>query len=174
MSAGLIVSLTNHLIPPPIRTTHYALQTSLPVSPPTHYTPPMRIALLAPFGLHPKGTVSARMLPLAEALAGRGHLVRVLIPPWDDPSARAGSSISSVDMGADRVAGVHIVTLPLPRRGPYSARLASELVRAAFRPSGYACKGMGVAERALASFRAEVAHVFKPVGYSGLAGLALW
>ena len=35
------------------------------------YNAPMRIALLAPFGLQPKGTVQARILPLAHALGMR-------------------------------------------------------------------------------------------------------
>src|SRR5215212_2750113 len=134
----------------------------------------MQIALLAPFGLQPKGTVSARMLPLAHALAGRGHMVRVVIPPWDDPSARAGgSTIFVAPTQGSQPAGVHTVTLPLPRRMPYSPALTLGLVREALRPSGHASKTMSEAERALVSFRAEVAHVFKPVGYSGLAGLAL-
>ncbi|MFL5732076.1 MAG: glycosyltransferase family 4 protein [Chloroflexia bacterium] len=156
----------------------------------------MRIALLAPFGLQPKGTVSARMMPLAEALARRGHLVRVVIPPWDDPSAQAGSIVNSVRTGADGVAGVHVVTLPLPRRGPYSAGLAAGLVRAALWPAaddgrwtinnGPQATGSQTpssrvhrpssaeSHQALVSFGAEVVHVFKPVGFSGLAGLALW
>src|SRR5690349_9211898 len=98
----------------------------------------MRIALIAPFGLQPKGTVSARMLPLAQALAGRGHMVRVVIPPWDDPSARDGSSTISVTANErGEVAGVHVVTLALPGGGLYSAKLTFGLVQAALRPSGF-------------------------------------
>src|SRR3954454_3392465 len=109
----------------------------------------MRIALIAPFGLQPKGTVSARMLPLAHALAGRGHMVRVVIPAWDDPSARGGSSTIAVTANErSEVAGVHVVTLALPRGGLYSACLTYGLVRAALRPSGYAAMGMSEAERA--------------------------
>src|SRR5690349_21995919 len=134
----------------------------------------MRIALIAPFGLQPKGTVSARMLPFAHALAGRGHMVRVVIPPWDDPSARSGSSTISLTRTKEgEVAGVHVVTLPRPRGSLHAASLTYGLVRAALHPPGYAHRGIGEAERALVSFHAEVAHVFKPVGYSGLAGLVL-
>ena len=43
----------------------------------------MRIALIAPFAIHPKGTTRWRVLPLARALAEQGHAVRVVIPPYD-------------------------------------------------------------------------------------------
>src|SRR5206468_9087352 len=95
----------------------------------------MRIAFLAPFGLQPKGTVSARMLPLAHALAGRGHMVRVVIPPWDDPSAWAGGSAVSLAGGESGVAGVHVVTLRMPRKAPYCLGLTFGLVRSALSPS---------------------------------------
>ena len=58
--------------------------------PPGVSGPPLRIALIAPFGLRPKGTASARALPLGQALAARGHHVRLIVPPWDDPSRAAG------------------------------------------------------------------------------------
>src|SRR5437868_10870490 len=91
----------------------------------------MRIAFIAPFGLQPKGTVSARMLPLAHALAKRGHEVRVVIPPWDDPTAQeAGQSHAIVE----RTGGVQVVTLPLPRRAPRTIALTYGLVREAIRP----------------------------------------
>src|SRR5690349_1457394 len=86
---------------------------------PIRYNKAMRIAMLAPFGLQPKATVSARMVPLAQALARRGHMVRVIIPPWDDPSAieaaRAGdTSVATVVSTGEAVAGVHTVALALP------------------------------------------------------------
>src|SRR4051812_17468838 len=142
------------------------------------YTLVMRIALLAPFGLQPKGTVSARMMPLAHALARRGHMVRVVIPPWDDPSACVGATVTPLLTDAGEQAGVHVVTLPLPRRMPHSLALTSGLVREALRLSlAPQCTSGGALEQAasdaLATFRAEVVHVFKPVGYSGLAGFAL-
>jgi glycosyltransferase involved in cell wall biosynthesis len=95
------------------------------------------------------------MMPLAHALARRGHFVRVVIPPWDDPTATRGEHATTTREG-----GVEVVTLSLPRRAPLSTGLAYRLVAESLRPSG--------------DFRPEVAHVFKPVGYSGLAGLALW
>jgi glycosyltransferase involved in cell wall biosynthesis len=144
----------------------------------------MRIAMLAPFGLQPKGTVSARMVPLAQALARRGHMVRIVIPPWDDPSEREAerreiTSVAAVtDVEGGHVAGVHTVALPLPRRLPNSLALTYGLVRQALRPTTRAVAPFEhgderTALRALTSFRAEVVHVFKPVGYSGLAGFVL-
>ena len=38
------------------------------------------------FGLRPKGTLSRRVLPWAQALARRGHTVTLLAPPWDWPA----------------------------------------------------------------------------------------
>jgi glycosyltransferase involved in cell wall biosynthesis len=141
------------------------------------YNIPMRIALLAPFGLQPKATVSARMMPLAHALAARGHMVRIIIPPWDDPSASPeGTSITNVfSSNASSVAGVHTVTLPLPAHLPNSLTLTYGLVHEALAPTTQKSKikNQKSPEAALATFRAEVAHVFKPVGYSGLAGFAL-
>ncbi len=44
-----------------------------------------RITFVAPFGLGQKTTVWARILPLARYLAGQGHTVALVIPPWDTP-----------------------------------------------------------------------------------------
>ena len=43
----------------------------------------MRIAMLGPFGLHPKQTMRSRALGLARPLVARGHAVRLIMPPWD-------------------------------------------------------------------------------------------
>ncbi len=40
----------------------------------------MRIAIVGNFGLTGKQTMAARAMPLAEALAARGHSVRVCLP----------------------------------------------------------------------------------------------
>ena len=101
-------------------------------------------------------------MPLAHALAERGHMVRVVIPPWDDPTARGLSEVKvETTPSASGRGFVEVVTLPLPRRLPPSLALTYGLVRWAVSPP--------VGSR----FRAEVVHVFKPVGYSGLAGLVL-
>lgn len=38
--------------------------------------------MVGPFGLKPKGTMAVRALPLAKALAARGHEVTLVLPPW--------------------------------------------------------------------------------------------
>ena len=144
----------------------------------------MRIALLAPFGLQPKGTVQARILPLAHALGARGHQVRVVIPPWDDPAAntsRHDRVTLATGASEGEAAGVHIVTLPLPKRMPGGVAFTYGLLKEALNPSRPVSDGTSLAAdatqreaaRALTTFHAEVVHVFKPVGYTGLAGFAL-
>lgn len=115
----------------------------------------MRIAFIAPFGLQPKGTVSARMVPLAHALARRGHTVRIVIPPWDDPTAvHLHKPVHETTAANNGI--IDLVTLPLPRRVPNTIGLTAGLIK----------------EGAL-SFRPDVVHVFKPVGYSGLSAFVL-
>lgn len=106
----------------------------------------MKIALIAPFATYPKGTTRARVLPLARALAARGHQVAVLIPPWDHPQ-EAGRE--------ETVESLHIRWLPLPRRA-LVPRLSLHL----------ACKALRA--------RPEVIHVFKPKAHAGLALFWLW
>ncbi|NLS78362.1 MAG: glycosyltransferase family 4 protein [Chloroflexi bacterium] len=109
----------------------------------------MRIAFVGPFGLRPKGTMSARALPLARALHRRGHEVSLFLPPWDYP-ADAGRT--------DEINGVRVVHVPLPTApSPFwHMEITRRLVRAAV------------------SDQAEVAHCFKPKAYAGLAAWALW
>ncbi len=110
--------------------------------------------------------------------------MRVVIPPWDDPEA----SMSRHDRvklatGAPegQPAGVHIVTLPLPKRMPGGVAFTYGLVKEALNPSCRRFAGITPAAevaqeeaaRALTTFHAEVVHVFKPVGYTGLAGFGL-
>jgi glycosyltransferase involved in cell wall biosynthesis len=109
----------------------------------------MNIVMIGPFGLQPKGTLSHRALPMAKALAARGHTITLLVPPWDHP-VDAGR-----EWGKD---GVRIVNVRLPPKLPllFHAMLALRLVR-----------------RAL-SLRPEVIHCFKPKAYAGLAHFCLW
>jgi glycosyltransferase involved in cell wall biosynthesis len=111
---------------------------------------PMRIALLAPFGLRAKGTARARSLPLARALARRGHSVAVFIPPYD----------SVEDAGHRwRDGGVEVFNVSLPSGGqsaPWHWQLGWRLYAAAAR------------------WRPQVVHAFKPKGPSGLAASLFW
>lgn len=109
----------------------------------------MRIAMIGPFGLQPKGTLSVRALPLARALAQRGHAVRVIVPPWDNPT----------DAGRTwQAAGVEVenIKLPAPTPGLFHVRVTQSLV-----------------QRAL-DFRPDAIHCFKPKAYAGLSAWALW
>lgn len=46
----------------------------------------MRVVFVGNFGLRTKGTMIARALPLAQALARRGHDTSLVVPPWDSPA----------------------------------------------------------------------------------------
>lgn len=100
--------------------------------------------MIGPFGLRPKGTVSVRALPMAQALVKRDHKVTLLVPSWDWPADAGRSWIED---------GVRIECLTLPARVPifFHLTLTQKLV-----------------QRALAS-KPDVIHLFKPKGYTGLA-----
>jgi glycosyltransferase involved in cell wall biosynthesis len=110
----------------------------------------MRIALLAPFGLRAKGTTRARTLPMALALARRGHTVAVFIPPYDSPE----------DAGRRwREDEVDIVNVPLPhgaQTAPWHWQLGWRLYQSTL------------------MWRPQIVHAFKPKGPSGLAATLLW
>lgn len=108
----------------------------------------LRTVFVTPFGLAPKGTVSVRALPLARALAARGHQVTVLIPPWNDRT-RNGRVWDE--------AGVRVEHLRLPPH-PFldPPVLATAMVRR------------------VAELAPDVLHAFKPKAYSGLTAAAGW
>jgi glycosyltransferase involved in cell wall biosynthesis len=104
--------------------------------------------MIGPFGLRPRGTMSVRALPLAQALVARGHTVTLLLPPWQNPE------------DAGRVwdeGGVHVENVALPAGVPgwFHWRLTSALVHRAV------------------LLKPDVIHTFKPKAYAGLAHLAL-
>jgi len=100
--------------------------------------------MIGPFGLRQKGTSRARLLPLARALAERGHQIKVLLPPWDSPQD------SGQEADADGVVVSH-VALPPPFPGVFHPLLARRL-----------------AAEALA-FRLDVVHCFKLKAYAEVA-----
>lgn len=108
----------------------------------------MRVAMLAPFALHPKGTTRWRVLPLAAALAAAGHQVGVFIPPYDWPQHSGRRWLHR---------GVEVCAVTLPQ----SLALA-----------GHSQLAWRLAQAALA-WQPDVVHCFKPKGYSGLAGWLL-
>jgi len=104
----------------------------------------MKIVMLGPFAFAPKGTVSLRAFLAARSLVKRGHDVTILMPPHDN-LAESGR--------AWKQDGVQLVNMDLRRVTPVTPLAVS----------------LAMARCALA-LRPEVFHVFKPIGYSGLAG----
>jgi glycosyltransferase involved in cell wall biosynthesis len=103
--------------------------------------------MIGPFAFKPKGTVSARAFFVARALVERGHRVTILMPPYDNLAD------SGCDWEAD---GVRLENMTLHRNDTWHqlvvpARMARRAVQ----------------------LEPDVIHVFKPVGYSGLAGVYL-
>jgi len=108
----------------------------------------LRITMLAPFGIRPKGTLSARMLPLAQALSRRGHCVSIIAPPVQNPQDAGRRDVY------DGVSVTHTWLPTLPG------------------PAGVVQQVQSLLRAALAE-RPDVLHLFKPKGYSGLAALLL-
>ncbi len=109
----------------------------------------MRIVFVGPFAMQPKRTMAVRALPLAKALAARGHQVLLLLPPWDHPQ----------DAGREWVEeGVRVRNVRLPPNLPlaYHAVVTWRLLRAALQ------------------HKPDVIHCFKPKSYAGLTAWALW
>lgn len=103
----------------------------------------MKIVFLAPFGIRPKGTLRARMLPLAVDLQRLGHPVTIVAPPYTNPE----------DSGClETVEGVPIRNILLE---PYHRILSTPLL---------ACRMMARADGEFPS----LIHLFKPKGYGGV------
>ena len=76
----------------------------------------MKIVFLAPFGIRPKGTVIARMIPLAVELQALGHEVVIVAPPYTNPE----------DSGkTEQVRGVKLCNVAL---GPKSKALSAPVL----------------------------------------------
>jgi len=110
----------------------------------------MKLVFMAPFGIRPKGTVIARMLPLAVELQRLGHEVVIVAPPYTNPE----------DSGKTEVMrGVRIINVRLPAGG--KALRAPLLTWRLF--------------RAALAQKPDLVHLFKPKGYGGLAAmLQIW
>ena len=107
----------------------------------------MNVVMIGPFAFRPKGTVSARAFLIGRALVKRGHQVTILMPPYDNLE----DSGRSWDQD-----GVSLVNMPLARNDMWhQVTVPASMARRAAR------------------LDPDVVHVFKPIGYSGLAGVAL-
>ena len=117
--------------------------------------PRLRVTLVAPFARQPKATSSARTIPLARALASRGHTVTVIIPPYDNPSEGGREEIiDGVRIQSLRVHG-HISEAS-PLQALAQPILAMQTVRASL------------------ATRPDVIHLFKPKAVTGLTHLILF
>ena len=113
------------------------------------HTTGRRVVFVAPFAEAPKATTSARIIPLARAVARRGHDVTVLVPPYDNPA----------EGGRDRVDGaVRVRTLRVP-----GAIAESSPLQAIAQPL-LAARVV----RACLALRPDVVHLSKPKAVSGL------
>ncbi len=109
----------------------------------------MRIAMIGPFGLRPKGTMSVRALPMARALVKRGHAVKIVLPPWDHPD---DSGHSFEDHGVQ----VENITLPRVISPFFQFFTTNRLIKSVL------------------DFKPDVVHCFKPKAYAGLSAWWLW
>lgn len=108
----------------------------------------MKIVFLAPFGTRPKGTLQARMLPLATALQKSGHEVVIIAPPYTNPE----------DAGlVELVDGVEVRNVLL---GPAAGVLSAPFI------------ALRMLREAL-DRQPDLVHLFKPKGYGGLAAILL-
>ena len=104
----------------------------------------MRIAMIGPFGLHPNKTMTSRALGLARPFVGRGHDVKLIMPPWQTPA--------EVDRRWQED-GVAMRYVPL--RGGVLG-IMRQMIRETL------------------AWQPDVVHCFKPKAYSGLVAWWLW
>ena len=104
---------------------------------------PLRIAMLAPFGIRPKGTLLARMLPLAHVLSARGHAVHIIAPPIHNPQ----DASTSVMHGAVRVTHTAV-----PANGAIGVIQQAHWLW-----------------HTTITDKPDIIHLFKPKGHAGLA-----
>lgn len=117
-----------------------------------------------------KGTTRGRALPLARALARRGHTVALFIPPYDSPE----DSGRRWQDGHCEVGTVDVINIALPWRTPNGFGPAGQDRE---RPFGFAFWHLRLAARllrAVLNWGPDVVHIFKPKGPSGLVGMILW
>ncbi len=104
----------------------------------------MRIAMIGPFGLHPKSTMRSRALGFARPLAARGHSVQLIMPPFHTPEE------------ADRTWEEDGVTLRYVQLDGGTVGTTRTMIRETL------------------GWSPDVVHCFKPKAYSGLVAWWLW
>jgi len=107
-----------------------------------------RIVFLAPFGIRPKGTLIARMLPLAAKLVELGCHITIVAPPYTNPE---DSGLTEI------IDGVHVVNIRLSSLGK---TLGAPLL--AWRMY-----------KIMRKEQPDLVHLFKPKGYGGLTAMLM-
>lgn len=107
----------------------------------------MKILFLAPFGIRPKGTLLARMIPLAVALREYGHEPVIVAPPYTNPEDSCKEEI---------VRGIRLKNICLAAPPATTTLLLSLRMY-----------------RATMAEQPDLIHLFKPKGYGGLAAMYL-
>ena len=107
----------------------------------------MNIIMIGPFAFKPKATVSVRAFFMARSLVKSGHRVTILMPPYDNlaDSGRVWEQ-----------EGVRLENMTVRRNDTWSQLVVP----------------LRMARRAV-HLCPDVVHIFKPIGYSGLAGIYL-
>lgn len=103
--------------------------------------------MVAPFALEPKGTVRARMIPIANELISRGHEVEIIVPPWDN------QSYSGQQIEFDGVPVNHVIA------GPDKISEHLQITWRLFKTTR--------------QLNPDLVHVFKPKGHSGITAILL-
>jgi glycosyltransferase involved in cell wall biosynthesis len=106
---------------------------------------PLRVVMVAPFSVYPKGTVPIRMLPIAVNMVKRGYEVSIVVPPYDNQSESGKEYL---------LQGVCIFNIKF-RNVPvfkYSLTLFS-------------------LSRKIISLHPQCVYIFKPKAYSGLVAI---
>lgn len=106
----------------------------------------MNIIFLAPFGIRPKGTVLARMLPLAVELQRIGHSVTIVSPPYTNPEDSGKTEI----IRNIRLINISLSTIWKPVA---TILMTWRMLKTSF------------------TERPDIVHLFKPKGYGGLAAI---
>jgi len=112
--------------------------------------PVMHALFLSSFGPCKRQTLPRRLLPLARALAARGHEVGLLIPAWDCPQSEARGQRSEV---GGQVGEVRVI---VPELGLGGGGVYPQL--------------LGRLQRQIRAFEPDILFVSKGLGYAGRAG----
>jgi glycosyltransferase involved in cell wall biosynthesis len=107
----------------------------------------MDVVMIGPHAFKPKATVSARAFFVARALVTRGHRVTILIPPYDNLADSGRTWMQD---------GVRLENMALLRNDTWHQLIVP----------------LRMARRA-ANLEPDLIHIFKPIGYGGLAGVYL-